>query len=315
MTSFDDHSPPAPGNPGAPDGGGLPSIESIPPEPLATDAEKAWPEDLRISWSWIHFIIFIFFSVGSLFFIQLALALYLATARQLTMKQIEQLLTTRAPYAVSVQLAWFGLMMLFLWVSLSIFRDAPFWRTIGWRPLPASTSGPGGSGAGWRYFLLGCGLSIFVLIAGARFQPKGKIPIQELLKDRTGMLLVMGLAVAVAPLVEETLFRGYLYPFLARKFSSLAEIFGRAPATAQKFGVRTGIVVTGGLFGMLHGMQLGWTWGLVTLLILVGIVFTYIRARSGTVVASYLLHLGYNGTIAVLTAALTRGFRSLPPGP
>ena len=70
--------------------------------------------------------------------------------------------------------------------------------------------------------------------------------------------------------------------------------------------------MTGVFFGMLHGMQLGWTWGLVVMLILVGIALTYIRARSGTVVASYLLHLGYNATIAILAVAadiISRYFR------
>ncbi len=312
MSHSDDENLLPPGDSAAPDAGRLPSIEEIPPGRFAAQPVKSWPEDLRISWSWVHFFVFLLFSVGSLFFIQVALTLYLASARGLTMKQIEQVLTTRAPYAVGVQVAWFGLMMLFLWVTLGVFQGAPFWRTIGWRPLPPSASG---SGAAWRYFLSGCGLSVFILIAGSRLQPKGKVPIQELLKDRTGMLLVMSLAVLVAPLVEETLFRGYLYPFLVGKLSSLAKLLGVTPARAERFGVPAGIVLTGTLFGMLHGMQLGWTWGLVTLLILVGIILTYIRARSGTVVASYLLHLGYNATIAILAGLTTRGFRSFPPGP
>lgn len=282
-----------PGDAAAPDAGGLPSIEEIPPERSAT--EQSWPEDLRISWSWIHFVVFLFFSVGSLFFVQLALTLYLASARHLTMKQIEQTLTTRAPYVVGQQVALFGLLMLFLWVTLSVLRQAPFWRTMGWRPLVSSTSA---SRAAWRYFLSGCGLAIFVAVAGYRFQPKEKIPIQELFKDRTGALLVMGMAVLVAPLVEETLFRGYLYPLFARKF-----------------GVPAGIAVTGALFGMLHGAQLGWTWSLVSLLTLVGVILTYARARTRTVVASYLLHLGYNSMIALAAIIGTHGFRSLPAGP
>jgi len=35
------------------------------------------------------------------------------------------------------------------------------------------------------------------------------------------------------------------------------------------------------------------------MLITVGIIFTLARARAGTVLASYLLHLGYNSMIAV----------------
>lgn len=295
MSYSDEENSSPPGDAAVPDGGRLPSIEEIPPERPATEAAQFWPEDLRISWSWIHFVVFLFFSVGSLFFVQLALTLYLASARRLTMKQIEQTLTTRAPYVVGQQVALFGLLMLFLWVTLSVLRQAPFWRTMGWRPLVSSTSAPR---AAWRYFLSGCGLAIFVAVAGYRFQPKEKLPIQELFKDRTGALLVMGMAVLVAPLVEETLFRGYLYPLFARKF-----------------GVPAGIAVTGALFGMLHGAQLGWTWSLVGLLTLVGVILTYARARTRTVVASYLLHLGYNSMIALATIIGTHGFRSLPAGP
>src|SRR5260370_16935922 len=39
------------------------------------------PEDLRISWSWTHFFIFIFFALSSFFLIQTALILYYAPHR------------------------------------------------------------------------------------------------------------------------------------------------------------------------------------------------------------------------------------------
>jgi membrane protease YdiL (CAAX protease family) len=99
----------------------------------------------------------------------------------------------------------------------------------------------------------------------------------------------------VAPLVEETLFRGYLYPLFARSF-----------------GVVPSILITGTLFGLMHGAQLGWTVSLVTVLIIVGIVFTLVRARTGSVFASYLMHLGYNSLIAVAAIVTTHGFTKLP---
>jgi hypothetical protein len=52
----------------------------------------------------------------------------------------------------------------------------------------------------------------------------------------------------------------------------------------------------------------------VVLLILVGIVFTVARAYTGTVLASFLLHLGYNSMIAVATIIGTRGFTQIPIG-
>jgi hypothetical protein len=101
--------------------------------------------------------------------------------------------------------------------------------------------------------------------------------------------------VLVAPLVEETVFRGYLYPLFAKSF-----------------GIVPGVLLTGVLFGLMHGSQLGWTWGIVLLLILVGVIFTFVRAHTGTVVASFLLHLGYNSMIAATTIVSTHGFKRLP---
>jgi len=99
----------------------------------------------------------------------------------------------------------------------------------------------------------------------------------------------------VAPLVEETLFRGYLYPMFARSF-----------------GVVPSILLTGVLFGVMHGAQLGWTWSLVAMLTLVGIIFTLVRARTGTVLASFLMHLGYNGLISIAALVSTHGFTRMP---
>ena len=63
----------------------------------------------------------------------------------------------------------------------------------------------------------------------------------------------------------------------------------------------------------MHGAQLGWTWSLVFVLVTVGIVFTFVRARTGSVFASFLLHLGYNSVIALITILGTEGFTKMSP--
>jgi uncharacterized protein len=117
-------------------------------------------------------------------------------------------------------------------------------------------------------------LSLLVAILSSRLKAPDNSPMEELFKNRQTALLFVAMAVLIAPLVEETLFRGYLYPLFARSF-----------------GITPGILLTGVLFGVMHGAQLGWTWGLVAMLILVGIVFTLVRARTGSVFASFLMHL------------------------
>ena len=71
-------------------------------------------------------------------------------------------------------------------------------------------------------------------------------------------------------------------------------------------------LVSGALFGLVHSQQLGGAWAQVTLLVVVGMILTYIRARTGSVVASYLVHLGYNSILFVGFYVATSGLRNLP---
>src|SRR5262249_50299568 len=194
--------------------------------------------------------------------------------------------------------------------TLAVLRDSPFWRSLGWRRLSAKS--PVGKASPWMYFFSGCGLALFVGLASSRVKNTDHMPIQDLFKSRSGAFLLMGMAVVVAPLVEETVFRGYLYPLFANKLSGLAQRFGFDATSALRFGMGTAILLTGILFGLMHGAQLAWTWGIVSLLILVGVVFTFARAQTGTVFASFLLHLGYNSMLAVSSLIATKGFTHMP---
>jgi hypothetical protein len=100
---------------------------------------------------------------------------------------------------------------------------------------------------------------------------------------------------------------------LARITSAVLQFFGMEFSSATRTGVVASILMTGMLFGLMHAPQLGWTWGLVSLLTLVGVIFTFARAWTGTVLASFLLHLGYNSMIAFTSILATKGFTHMPP--
>jgi membrane protease YdiL (CAAX protease family) len=274
----------------------------LPGDPLtvapagASVAQKILPEDLRISWSWPHLILFLFFAFASLMVVQLGLLGYVSATQHLSGKQVQQMFESKPQLLIGTNILWYALLFLFLYVTLAVLRDLPFWRSLGWNKLNPTPSA--GTGRPWMYFLAGCGLAIFVALASYDIKNTEHLPIQEIFKNRTGALLLMGMAVLVAPLVEETVFRGYLYPLFAKSL-----------------GIVPGILITGFLFGLMHGSQLGWTWRLVLLLSFVGVIFTFARARSGTVVASFLLHLGYNSMIAVSSIIATRGFQHMPIQP
>ena len=329
------------------------------------------PEDLRISWSWPHVLCFIAFAFISLLVVQTGFAIYYSPKHALPQNELEQYFLSNPLFIVGSNVAWFSTVLLFLYVSLSVLPGVPFWRTLGWRKFSSTVAAIHSKlpTKPWIYFLFGCGLSLITAIAGSRVHTPDNMPIEQLLKSRSGSILMMSMAVLVAPLVEETVFRGYLYPALVRMFSGyfsfVAEDYGRATkfsfaesalivgglwrllhkgrvvflyglafllvslllnymivryvgkdvGKGLRTGIGTSILLTGLLFGMLHGAQLAWTWGIVTLLIVVGITFTYVRAKTGTVFASYLMHLGYNSLIAFATVVGTHGFTKMPPHP
>jgi len=262
----------------------------------AFQANRILPEDLRVSWSWPHLIVFIFFGFASLMVVQLGFVFYVSANRHLSAVQVQRVFENSPQLLVETNVLWYALLFLFLYVTLAVLRDMPFWRSLGWRKLNANPTA--GTANGWMYFFSGCGLAIFVALASYNMKDTEHLPIQEIFKNRSGAMLLMAMAVLVAPLVEETVFRGYLYPLFAKSL-----------------GVLPGILITGVLFGLMHGSQLGWTWRLVLLLSLVGVIFTFARARTGTVLASFLLHLGYNSMIALTSIIATRGFQHMPMSP
>ena len=236
---------------------------------------------------------------------------YYSVYHHLTQKQLRRLLESDPKLLVITSVASFALILLFLYVTLSALRGMPFWRTLGWKKLHSDALS--GKGKPWMYFLSGCGLSLFVALASSRVKDAEHAPIQEFFKSRNGALMLMAMAVFVAPLAEETIFRGYLYPVFARIISTIAQHFGMECSRAIRTGIASSILVTGILFGLMHGPQLGENWELVSLLIVVGVIFTFARAWTGTVLASFLLHLGYNSMIAITAIIGTRGFTHMPP--
>ena len=330
MSLVDDHPAGPRGEPGdsqdhaadvseSPSAAGISALAGDPISYVAVHPEAAHPpasdlpEDLRISWSWPHLLLFFGFALVSQLVVGIAVLAYYSSNPHLSQRQIRRLFESDPKLIVGTNVLWFALIILFLYVTLSALPNVPFWRSLGWKRLDANPLA--GKGRPWMYFLSGSGLSLFVMVASSRVKNAEHVPIQEMFKSRSGVMLLMSMAVLVAPLVEETVFRGYLYPVLARMASGLAHWCGMDSPSAIRAGVVTSILTTGALFGLMHAPQLGWTWGLVGLLILVGIIFTFARAWTGTVLASFLLHLGYNSMLAFLTILGTKGFTYMPPNP
>ena len=106
--------------------------------------------------------------------------------------------------------------------------------------------------------------------------------------------LTAAFAITLGPLMEELFFRGFLYPVLARRL-----------------GAFWGVLLTALPFGLIHAMQYGYAWGAVLVIFLVGVVLTTVRAATKSVGASFLAHVGYNGTLMAISLIATDGFRHM----
>lgn len=251
-----------------------------------------FPEDLRVPWNWGDLGYFLLVALAAFFAVGWSV-LFAYRLFGVNPLQVGGSNGERAIFFLVNQTALDVVLMLYLFAHIRYQLGAPFWRTLGWRPLPAS-----GIPRPAFYSLClaaGSSLALMVTVTSNLIGRHTKLPIESLLTERRSTILFLLMSVLLAPLVEETLFRGYLYPVLARTF--------RVPG---------GIVITGVLFGLLHAAQLWGGWGQIALLIVVGILFTWARAASRTVFVSFLLHFGYNGFLFFGFMIGTGGFRNLP---
>lgn len=271
--------------------GSWPAEPAPPPAPV-----RPLPEDVRTPWGWRELTLFVGVSFASLILLTDIMAALAVFWLKVKPADIKTYATTDAAFLSLRQAVWYVTVILYLYATIRWGKRAPFWQTIGWRRLR-----PSAWPAAARYLFCvasGVALAVVAELGSFAFRTKAKLPIEALFHDRRGILWLMAVGILLAPAVEETIFRGYLYPVLARSL-----------------GVEGGILVTGILFGMLHAPQLWGGWAQIGLIVFVGVVLTYARARSGTVLASWLLHVGYNTFLFAGFFISTSGLRHLPVGP
>ncbi len=282
----------------APEGSEYPAFPETGPGPGRFEAwrRQPLPADVYTPWGWKEVVLFCLVAFALLFLLTNVMALGAMYWLHLGQAGVMKFAETSATF-LSIRIAiWYVMVIAYLFATLALTRHVPFWRTIGWRDFPeGNTPRAPKYGAG---VIAGMALAVLVGLGSKAFPTKGTLPIEQLFHSRQGVLWLMGVGILLAPAVEETIFRGYLYPVLARSL-----------------GVGGGVLVTGFLFGMMHAEQLWGGWGQIGLMVVVGIVLTYARARAGTVLASWLLHLGYNTFLFAGLFVSTSGLHHLPPAP
>jgi membrane protease YdiL (CAAX protease family) len=281
---------------------GLPAMPVAQVIPAPSEAEilalqqnaylETFPQDLRARWGWFDLFLFLLASLALYFVFGLLLVLaFLAAGRAPT--QIQQSPRALAVFGIVSTLLVSAGQFGFMYLRARTSSREPFWSALGWKSFRELGLSP--RRAVLRCIVGGFALALLVGVASSRIGEKPGIPMEQFFQDPRSALLLMVFGVTIAPLVEETIFRGFIYPVAARSL-----------------GISGGIVLTGTLFGLLHAMQLWGAWPQIGLLVVVGIIFTWVRARTHTVFASYLLHVSYNSYLFAAFLFATHGLRDLP---
>jgi membrane protease YdiL (CAAX protease family) len=224
-----------------------------------------------VPWSWRDIIRALVLSVASLIAL-LVLLIITMIVRQLTGASDDLLVLT-----ASVDIGFYGIILLAVyWTTVRRYHIP--WTALGLRPVPL----------GW--FVLAPILTLGMLIVGGAMtvaisslqgQPFVNPQVHDMsqgqqLTSLHLVLFLLGTAI-VAPIVEEIFFRGMLFPLMRR----------RLPAWLA-------IITNAAIFAALHFIPI-----LLPMLFAMGLLLTFVRARTDSVVPGIIIH-SLNNTIFVL---------------
>ena len=257
-----------------------PPITYLPPPILGPPppAPKAGESPI---WSGWDVLLIAGLTLGVLFIVQLAIVF---GARQFAYPHLSWADVAQKPVlALLSELLAYAVIALYMILLLELKYQTRFWPAIRW-------NWPGLAG----FSLVGIGVLMLGLDMLGRFLPMPKTtPFDQFFARPMDACLTAAFAITLGPLMEELFFRGFLYPVLARRM-----------------GAFWGIILTALPFGLMHYLQYR-SWSAVLIIVLVGVVLTTIRAVTKSVASSFLAHVGYNGTLMVLAAVATDGFKHM----
>src|SRR5580658_1598922 len=167
----------------------------------------------------------------------------------------------------------YALLLGVLYLLVAWRYQRPFWGSLGWSvfrlPFLCAAVGP----------VLAIATSTLGVFLKA---PPFPSPIEDLISDRRSLFIMMLFLTVFGPVFEELVFRGFLFPLLARSL-----------------GPWPGILLAATPFALVHGSQYHWSWQHLTIVGLAGIVFGVVRYKPGSTAAATLAHTGYNATLFV----------------
>ena len=166
------------------------------------------------------------------------------------------------------------LTLLIVWLIVTNRGRRPFLQNLGW--TWPDNFGP------WKCV----GLAVLLLLMGVLFTwlfggPETQL--EQIVKSSLKARFVLAfLAVITAPLVEEIIYRGILYP-----------------AVQRTFGMLWAVGVVSILFAGVHVFQYYNNFAVVSVIAVLSVTLTLVRARTRSLLPCFVIHLVFNGLQAL----------------
>jgi uncharacterized protein len=164
-----------------------------------------------------------------------------------------------------------------VWAVVTDFGNRSFRATLGWSWAPRFGFW---NSAGLALVLLCIGMVLTRLFGGT------ETSLDKIIASSPAARYTLAfLAVATAPLIEELVYRGVLYPALQRQM-------GRVLA----------ILSVSALFASVHVFQYIDNIGVIVAVSMLSLVLTYVRSVTGKLLPCFIIHLIFNGIQATVIA-------------
>lgn len=156
------------------------------------------------------------------------------------------------------------------WMFVTRIGRKPFFQTLGWRWHPQFR---------WGHAVAAAFLMFGVAAGISQVLPHHETDMDKILKMGVFVrILVVVLAVLMAPLVEEVVYRGVVY-------SAVERLGGKA----------VGVVTVTAIFALVHVPQYWGSAAAITAIVTLSLVLTLLRAWTGSLLPCVVMHLVYNG--------------------
>ncbi len=247
---------------------------TVDPQPISTPAAPETGVDDPF-WNYSDLFIMVALTIS-------AIVLCAAGAAAIA-KMVPALKADPIPLALPSQTVFYVLVYLAFRLIFNVRYGRPVFTSLGWRPTRMPLL--------WM-IIGGVALAFGVeAIAMAFHTPKIETPIDQLPRGPFSTAFFIILAVVLGPASEELGFRGFLQPLLSKSL-----------------GLWAGILVTAVLFGALHGPEYKWTWQYLLAISLAGAAFGWVRAHSGSIISSTVMHGTFN-LVAVVSFFIAKNLK------